>query len=99
MDKNGLTECGHASVVRLHVYGKDCRSCGSVTRFVLPRLRKDFPSSVCVHVHEFRKPPAGQRMPVLVALSREMHLVVVEGMPDYERLREVIQAMVSLCGG
>ncbi len=59
----------------------------------MPRLENDFHAQVCAHVHEVSDPPRDQRLPLLVAISRKHRLVIIEGYPDYEELRELLRAL------
>ena len=64
----------------------------------MPRLAADFPAQVCVHVRELTQPPAEQRLPLFVLYSRKSRLVVIEGMPDYDELRELLRSLARDSG-
>jgi len=64
----------------------------------VPRLAADFPAQVCVHVREVPHPPAEQRLPLFVLLSRKSRLVVIEGMPDYDDLKELLRTLARESG-
>jgi len=100
VDKKELAACGHASVVRFVVYEDErtCNSCSSVGRRLIPGLLEEFPQAVCIHRHALKDPPRGQTLPVLLLLSREMRLVVVEGLPAYEELRDLVRTLLSEAG-
>jgi hypothetical protein len=67
---------------------------------MVPRLSQDFPTQVCVHVHETHgRVPAGQRLPVFILISRQGRVVVFEGMPEYDGLKLLLQDLLSLEGG
>jgi hypothetical protein len=43
-----------------------------------------------VHAHDLPDPPPGQRLPLFVLVSRRNDVVVIEGLPDYEELRDLL---------
>ena len=100
VDKKELAACGHASAVRFIVYEdeKTCNSCSSVGRRLIPGILEEFPQIVCIHRHTLKDPPAGQVLPVLLLLSREMRLVVVEGLPASEELHDLVRTLLSEAG-
>lgn len=66
---------------------------------MVPRLTQDFPTQVCVHVHEKPPAPPGQRLPLFVLVSRQSRVVVFEGMPEYDDLKQLLQDLQSMEGG
>lgn len=100
VDREELAACGHASVVRFIVYEDErtCNSCSSVGRRLIPGLAEEFPQTVCIHKHALKDPSRGQVLPVILLLSREMRLVVVEGLPAYEELRDLVRTLLSEAG-
>jgi hypothetical protein len=66
-----------------------------VQRRLVPLVRVDFPTQVCVHSHEIPDPPRGQRLPLFVLVSRRMQVVILEGMPEYAELNQLISAMIA----
>jgi len=59
---------------------------------------QDFPTQVCVHLHEKPAAPERQRLPLFVLVSRKNRVLVIEGLPDYEELRALIDQIVKLPG-
>lgn len=100
VDKKELAACDHASVVRFIVYEDErtCNSCSGVGRRLIPGLAEDFPKDVCIHKHALKDPPAGQVLPVLLLISKEMRLVVVEGLPAYDELRDLVRTLLGEAG-
>ena len=58
-------------------------------------MREDFPTQVCVHSHEIPDPPKGQRLPLFILVTKRMNVVILEGMPDYPELREILSALIA----
>lgn len=100
VDRAELAACGHSAPVRFIAYEDErtCRSCSSVSRRLIPELAEEFPEEVCVHKHALRTPPAGQVLPVIVLMSRDLRLVVIEGLPAYEQIRELVRTMLPAGG-
>jgi len=65
---------------------------------MVPRLTQDFPTQVCVHVFEVGAPPEGARLPLFVLVTRQNRVVTIEGMPEYEDLRRLIEEIFTLPG-
>jgi hypothetical protein len=97
VDRKELAGCEHGAPVRLLVYEDErtCRSCSSVGRRILPSLTEAYPTELCVHRHVVSNPPSGQVLPVLVVLSRDLRLVVVEGLPSAEEMTKLVGTLVS----
>jgi hypothetical protein len=100
VDRSELAACEHSAHVRFIAYEDErtCLSCSSVSRRLIPGLAEDFPEEVCVHKHALRTLPPGQVLPVLVLMSRDMRLVVIEGLPSYEELRDLVRSMLPKGG-
>jgi hypothetical protein len=47
-----------------------------------------------VHLTEKPDAPESQRLPLFILVSRGMRVVVVEGVPDYESLKEYIDGIL-----
>jgi len=99
-DRKELSDCGHSAPVRFIVYEDErtCRSCSSVGRRLIPGLSQEFPKDVCIHKHELKDPPREQILPVILLMSRESRLVVVEGLPSYEELRDLVRKLLAETG-
>lgn len=95
VDRREMEGCEHAAPVRLIVYEKDCKSCGSVLRRIEPRLKADFPGELCVHAHSFPEAPPGQRLPLFVLVTKRKDVIVIEGMPSYDDLRGYLQRLLG----
>lgn len=65
---------------------------------IVPLLKRDFHTQVCVHLFEKPVVPAGQRLPLFVLVTRQNRLIMVEGMPDYPDLKALIEEFRSLSG-
>jgi hypothetical protein len=96
VDRKELASCVHGAPVRLLVYEdeRSCRSCSSVGRRILPSLIEAYPTDLCVHRHVVSNPPRGQVLPVLVLLSRDLRLVVVEGLPSTQEITKLVGTLV-----
>lgn len=97
VDRTELTACGHSAFVRLLVYEDErtCQSCSSVGKRLIPSLVVDFPGQVCIHKHTLKPSSGGQILPVLVLYSRAGRLVVIEGLPSYDDLKELTTTLLS----
>jgi hypothetical protein len=95
VDRGEMAGCGDASDVRMIIYERDCRACNSAQRRVLPQVREEFPSQVCIHSHEVQDPPKDQRLPLLILVSKKMNVLILEGMPDYPELRTMILTLIG----
>lgn len=93
-----MTHCEHDRPVRLLIYEKDCKACGSAAKRILPRLTGDFPTQVCVHVTEMSELPKGQRLPFFIVVSKRSQVVMIEGMPEYSELQEIIRSFLKSSG-
>jgi hypothetical protein len=89
-------QCDHTKpAVRLLVYEKDCKVCGSATRRLLPGLDREFGDRLCVHVQEVAAPPPGTRLPVFVMATPDRRLLALEGSPSPEELREMLTSLLE----
>jgi hypothetical protein len=99
VDRKELADCGDGRPVRLLVYEdeRSCQSCSGLGKRLLPLLDRDFPADLCVHKHVLAASP-GQTLPVLVLLSKRNRLIVYEGVPVYEDLRDLIRSLCAESG-
>ena len=58
-------------------------------------MSEDFPTQVCVHIHEIPDAPESQRLPVLVLVSKDKRIVVIEGVPDLGELYSIVKNMLK----
>ena len=100
VDRAELASCGHSAPLRFIAYEDErtCRSCSSVSRRLIPALTQEFPVEVCIHKHAVRNPPAGQTLPVLFLMTRDLRLVIIEGLPGEEELRDLARRLLSQAG-
>jgi len=98
VDRDAVARCGHPAAVRLVLFEKDCRSCGSWAGRFMPRLAQDFPAQVCVHLQDGVPIPQTQRLPLLILVSQGGRVSVIEGAPDYDELKSLLRQMVRLSG-
>ncbi len=61
-------------------------------------MTQDFPTQVCVHLHEKPSSTEVQRLPLFVLVTRQTRVVVIEGMPDYEEFKRLIDHILKLPG-
>ena len=71
-----------------------CQSCAGVGKRLIPYLDADFPGQICVHKHTLKPSSTGQILPVLVLYSRTGRLVVIEGLPSYDDLKELMRTLL-----
>jgi len=95
VSRKEMSSCGHESLLRLLIYEKDCTTCGSVSRRVVPRIEHEFSSQVCVHTHDLSDVPKGQRTPLLILATNRMRILVIEGAPGPEELTDMIAKMLK----
>jgi hypothetical protein len=96
VDRSRVFACEHpASQVRLLVYEKDCKACGSATRRLLPSLQAEFGERLCAHVHEVPAPPRGGRLPVFVLATPDRRLLALEGSPSLDEARELLRSLLE----
>lgn len=48
-----------------------------------------------MHGHEIPSPPSGTELPVYVVISADRRIVVLQGHPNFEELREVVRALLD----
>jgi len=51
-----------------------------------------------VHTHELPVAPRNQRLPLLVLVSKENRVVIIEGMPEYDAFKSLLQEVLSMPG-
>jgi hypothetical protein len=97
VDRAELGSCTHPGAVRLFAYEDErtCQSCSGLEKRLFGSLRKDFPTDVCIHDHIIKKPAHAQTLPVIVLLSRKNRLLVVEGLPDYKELSDLLRTLIA----
>lgn len=95
VSRERVFQCEHAAAVRLLVYEKDCKACGSATRRLLPAVHQEFGDRVCVHLQEVPAPPPGARLPVFVMATPDRRLLAIEGGPSAEELREMLASLLE----
>lgn len=98
INRTEVTNCEHSSAIRVLVYERNCKSCGSAARWIAPLLEREYPSRVCLHLQEISTPVAGQRLPVVILVSRHLHLTIIEGMPDAAEFKVHLSGMLGESG-
>jgi hypothetical protein len=101
VDRVQLAGCEHPSRVRLLLYedSRTCRSCSSLRWRVLPELTSEFADNLCIHYRAIPATAQGQTLPLIVLVSREVRMVTIEGVIDYDRLRELIRSLSTESAG
>ena len=97
VDRAQLASCEHARTVRLLVFEDErgCRSCSSVRRRILPALEAGFPTDLCIHTNVLPSPPPGQAFPLMILVSKKMHLVTLEGAPELREMENLVRVLVE----
>jgi len=97
VDRQILEKCGHDCAVRLLVYESTeaCRSCSSIEKRILPGLRRDFPSGLCIHRQMVSRQAAGTALPLILLYSGKSRLVTIEGLPQYSEVWGMVDSLMK----
>ncbi len=96
VDRESLRPCGHGSAVRVILYERDCKKCGSVAERLAPDLRNSFGPRVCLHPYSLPHPPIGSRLPLMIVAAKGGRIGIVEGSPMYSQLLEMIGKTLNI---
>ena len=95
VSREEMSRCPHPSAVRVLLFEKDCRTCSSAANRIVPKLTRDYPTQVCVHLHNETEASSDRHLPLFILISRQARVVVIEGFPRYEEMGALLDQMMK----